>query len=195
MITASNNPLIERNLPADLYGHSDIRMTADGGKEFSLAHTLGTTVLSIMSGTKPLVLVGALALLLAVAWPVRDEQSPLTRFWLYAALLFLLLHLAGAAVVAVWTLVTGTRKITKLTIREDGLVWNDQHFFPVEHIWSVGYGTTIDEGKASEVYEPLITIELGTRKIVLAEGLDVASATLFKRVFSEDTRRYWHRHN
>lgn len=195
MTATPHIPAIHRNLPADIYGGFDMRITTDGSKATSLPHTLSSTVLSIMSGRKALSAVGLSALLIAMAVPVKDPHSPLNRFWLYVTLMFMLLHLLGATLVVVFALVTGTRKITRLTIREDGLLWNDQHFFPAEHIWSVGYGTTIDEGKPTEVYEPEISIDFGTQRIVLAEGLDVASATLFKRVFAEDIRRYWHRHN
>ena len=45
------------------------------------------------------------------------------------------------------------------------------------------------------MFEPLVTLQIGTKQIVLAEGLDVASAKLFMRLFSDDVRRYWHRHN
>lgn len=194
MITISNNGDADRNLPAAAYGHFDIRVTEDG-KEFSTPHTLGATALSIMSERKALVGVTATAIVLTLANPITEANSPLYRYWLYLALTFLLVHLICTFAVLVFAAVTGIRKVTRLTIREDGLVWNRTHFFPVEHIWGVGYGTTIDEGKASEVYEPLITIDLGVHKIVLAEGLDVPSAALFKRVFSDDVRRYWHRHN
>ncbi len=195
MNEAPSIPDSGRNLPADLYGRFDICVTDDGSKQYSLPHTLGATVLALMSGRKAMLCVGALAAIIAIISPVSDPQSPLMRTWLYIALLFLLLHLVGAAFVMLFALITGTRKLTRISIREDGLVWNDNHFFPVEHIWSTGYGTTTNEGKPDEVFEPLVTVQIGTQKIVLAEGLDVASAKLFMRLFSDDVRRYWHRHN
>ena len=194
MITISNKSDADRNLPAADYGHFDIRMTEDG-KEFSTPHTLGATALSIMSERKALVAVASLCFVITLSNPIKEPNSLLNRYWLYLALTFLLVHLICTFTVLVFTAATGIRKVTRLTIREDGLVWNRTHFFPVEHIWGVGYGTTFDEGKASEVYKPLITIVLGVHKIVLAEGLDVPSAALFKRVFSDDIRRYWHRHH
>ena len=148
-----------------------------------------------MSGRNAMLSVSVLAVIIAIISPVEDPQSPLTRTWLYVGLLFLLLHLVAAALVMLFALITGTRKLTRISIREDGLVWNDHHFFPVEHIWSTGYGTTMNEGKPNEEFEPLVTVQIGTQKIVLAEGLEVASAQLFMRLFSDDVRRYWHRHN
>ena len=195
MHEAPSIPVTGRNLPADLYGHFDIRVTDDGSKQYSLPHTLGATVLALTSGRNAMLSVGVLAVIIAIISPVEDPQSPLTRTWLYVGLLFLLLHLVAAALVMLFALITGTRKLTRISIREDGLVWNDHHFFPVEHIWSTGYGTTTNEGKPNEVFEPLVTVQIGTQKIVLAEGLEVASAQLFMRLFSDDVRRYWHRHN
>lgn len=195
MHEAPSIPVTGRNLPADLYGQFDIRVTDDGSKQYSLPHTLGATVLALMSGRNAMSSVGVLAVIIAIISPVEDPQSPLTRTWLYVGLVFLLLHLVAAALVMLFALITGTRKLTRISIREDGLVWNDHHFFPVEHIWSTGYGTTTNEGKPNEVFEPLVTVQIGTQKIVLAEGLEVASAQLFMRLFSDDVRRYWHRHN
>ena len=131
MNEAPSIPDSGRNLPSDFYDRFDICVTDDGSKQYSLPHTLGATVLALMSGLKAMLCVGALAAIIAIISPVSDPQSPLTRTWLYIALLFLLLHLVGATFVMLFALITGTRKLTKISIREDGLVWNDHHFFPV----------------------------------------------------------------
>ena len=108
-------------------------------------------------------------------------------------------HVAGqpAQVLAVtlWALVTGYRRPTFITIRADGLVWNDTYFFAAHHIWSIGYGTTSREGKPDESFEPLIVIQVGVKTIVLAEHLDAASGKMFMNLFRNDKRRYWYGHN
>ena len=135
----------------------------------------------------------------AALWPVifpeRDAGSPLASYWLYAMLMFFLLHGAMTVVVAIAALITGLRKITRITIRPDGLILNDASFYAAEHIWMISYGITSNEGKPDELFEPKITVQVGTHVVTLADGLEVGPAKLFMRLFSEDTRRYWHRHN
>ena len=194
-IAPSHIPSTKRHLPADFYGRFDIKITADGGKQYSLPHTLGATVLAITTTRKMLLSMGGAALLCAIVFPSRNPNSPLADTWIYIVLVFFPIHASAALAVSVAALVTGMRKVTRITIREDGLIWNDQKFFPAGDIWMIGYGFTDNKGKADETFAPKIEIQLGTQTITLADGLDVTAAKLFERLFSDDTRRYWHRHN
>lgn len=192
---AAQSAIPERNLPADLYGRFDIRMTEDGGKQYTLPHTLSETVMTFI--TRPRV-VGAIllvAIIVPVLFPERDADAPLACFWLYATLTFFLAHGASALAVMAGLLVTGIRKVTRIAIRADGLILNDASFYPAEHIWVVGYGVTSNEGKPDEAFQPHIAIQVGMNRITLAEGVEVEAGKLFMRLFSDDTRQYWARHN
>ena len=94
-----------------------------------------------------------------------------------------------------WALLTGFRCSTSITIRADGLVWNDRAFFPASHVLMISYGTTSNTGKPGERFEPLLQIQLGVKTVLLAEYLEPVSAKLFEHLFRDDTRRYWHGHN
>lgn len=188
-------PAEQRHLPADLYGTFDIQPTPDGGKRYSLPHTLGASVLAYVMRSRVLACAAALALLAPALAPERDVGSPLNVYWLYALLIFFLSHGLIAVAVSLTLLVTGRRKITRITIRADGLILDDVGFYPAEHIWAIGYGTTSNEGKSDETFEPRITIQIGTRPIVLADGIEVEAGRLFMRLFSDDARHYWSRHN
>jgi hypothetical protein len=59
----------------------------------------------------------------------------------------------------------------------------------------IGYGTTSHAGKPDESFEPLITLQVGTKTVVLVEHLDAAAGKMFEHLFRNDTRRYWHGHN
>ena len=193
--TSAHIPAIDRQLPADLYGRFDIKATSEGGRQYSLPHTLGATVLAIITGRRVLLSMIAIAVFWTVVFPERDTNSPLADRWIYAVLMFFPLHGAAALTVAIGALASGMRKITRITIREDGLIWNDSNFFAAHHIWMISYGVTENRDKETELFTPKIEIQVGTQTITLADGLDVAPAKLFMRLFAEDTRRYWHRHN
>ncbi len=184
-----------RHLPSDLYGTFDIQPTPDGGKRYSLPHTLGTSVLDFAARSRVLAGVAALALVWPALSPERDPGSPLGVYWLYALLMFFLLHGLLALALSLALLVSGWRKTTRITIRADGLILDDAGFYPAEHIWAIGYGTTTNEGKIDETFEPCITIQIGTHRILLADGIEVEAGRLFMRLFSEDARHYWARHN
>lgn len=188
-------PEVARHLPADLYGRFDIRTTPDGGRQYSLPHTLGASVIAFTTQPHILLIIAGVAALWPVLFPERDASSPLATTWAYFALMFFLLHGIAAVVAAIAALATGIRKITRITIREDGLILNDASFYPAEHIWMIGYGVTTNDGKPDESFVPKIEIQLGTTTITLADGLEVEPAKLFMRLFTEDNRRYWHRHN
>lgn len=184
-----------RFLPEDYYGRFDISTTEDGGKRYALPHTFGATVLALTTGRRALLATSLVACLFPALFPVTTPGSPLANPVTYALLSFFPMIGIAAAIIAVVVLVTGTRKLTRITIREDGLIWNDQHFYPALHIWSIGYGVTSKAGKPDESFTPKIEIQVGVETITLAEGLEVAPAKLFMRLFGDDTRRYWHRHN
>ena len=188
-------PDVARHLPADLYGRFDIRTTPDGGRQYSLPHTLGASVIGITTKPRVLLIVGGVSVMWPIMFPESDASSPLAANFFYVTLMFFLLHGIVAIMVAIAALATGIRKITRITIREDGLILNDASFYPSEHIWMIGYGVTSNAGKPGETFTPKIEIQFGTTKIVLAEGLEVEPAKLFMRLFTEDNRRYWHRHN
>jgi hypothetical protein len=188
-------PEAPRHLPADLYGHFDIRGTPDGGRQYSLPHTLASSVMTITTEPRMLALLIAAALAWSLIVPVREAASPLSTTWLYAMLVFFLLHLIAVIGAAIAMLISGVRIITRITIRPDGLILNDASFYAAEDLWMIGYGVTHNEGKADETFTPKITLQVGTHLVTIADGLDVQSAKLFMRLFQEDTRRYWHRHN
>ncbi len=188
-------PEVPRHLPADLYGHFDIQHTPDGGKRYSLPHTLGASVMAFAMRAKVVLGVAALAIIWPALFPEREAGSPLSVTWLYIVLVFFLLHGMLALGVTAAFIITGLRKITRITIRPDGLILDDVSFFAADHIWVVGYGVTSNEGKADEAFEPHITIQVGTNRITLAEGVEAEAGKLFMRLFQEDTRHYWARHN
>jgi len=191
----SHIPARSRSMPESYYGRFDIKTTDDGSKQYSLPHTLGATIMELATGRVVLLAAAAIAWPCASIFPVKDDSSPLATTWVYAAFLFLGLHAAVTTLIALTAVLTGWRKVTRLTIRADGLIWNDHHFFPAHHIWRICYGTTTNADKPNAVFTPKIEIQVGVATIVLADGLDVPSAQLFERLFREDTRRYWHRHN
>ncbi len=192
---SSHVPDDRRHLPFDLYGHFDIRSTPDGGRQYSLPHTLGASVLAF--STKSRVLSGVLvaAVIWTIAVPEQNASSPLALHWIYVPLMFALLHLLLTIVVAAAALLTGLRKITRITIRQDGLILNDASFYAAGDVWMIGYGVTSNAGKADEVFVPKITVQVGVNVLTLADGLEAQPAKLFMRLFQDDTRRYWHRHN
>jgi hypothetical protein len=193
--TSHHKPAASRFLPEDYYGRFDISNTADGGKRYALPHTFGATVLALTTGRRALLATSLVACLFPALFPVTTPGSPLANPVTYALLSFFPMIGIAAVIIAVVVLLTGTRKLTRLTIREDGLIWNDQHFYPALHIWSIRYGVIHNAGKPDESFTPKIEIQVGVETITLAEGLEVAPAKLFMRLFGDDTRRYWHRHN
>ncbi len=186
----TGTPADARNLPEDYYGGFDVRPTPDGGKRYRLPHTLYGTVMAIVTGVKALAVVAGLTGGIAVSFGI-----PISSNWLGTAIVFLAVHAALAILVTLWALLTGYRCATFITIRPDGLVWNDRAFFSARHIWMIHYGTTTNEGKASEVFEPLLEIQVGTKTVLLADNLDPVAAKMFMHLFRDDTRRYWHGHN
>lgn len=194
MIAGTHLPEMERNLPAVLYGRYDNRSTLDGGQQFSLPHTVWGTVTGLI--TRPHIVAATLgvALFCALVFPA-DPASLMARIWVYVVVMFFPLHALVATVVWIGVLITGVRQITRVTIREDGLIWNDTHFFEAEHIHWISYGITSDEGKSTETFTPKFQIQVGLQTIVIADDIDPAAGKLFMRLFSEQTRHYWHRHN
>ncbi len=188
-------PLPPRHLPAALYGKFDIQPLPDGSKRYSLPHTLGGSVLAFVTRPKIVISVAVTAMVWPVLFPETESGSPLTVTWLYTLLVFFLLQGLLALGVIAALLVTGLRKVTRITIRPDGLVLDDVHFFAADHIWSIGYCVTTNAGKPDETFAPLISIQVGTSRITLAEGVEVEAGRLFMRLFEEDTRHYWARHN
>jgi hypothetical protein len=195
MMKQAHIPHRSRHLPSDLYGHFDIQATPDGGKRYTLPHTIRESALAFASRRHIFVPIVVLALLWPIAFPEREAGSPLTNYWLHAALAFALAHGVATTVTALVLKVSGLRQVTRITIRPDGLILDDVHFFAADHIWAVGYGDTENEGKADERFTPEITIQVGTNKLILATGVEVEAGRLFMRLFSEDTRHYWSRHN
>lgn len=179
-----------RTLPEDYYGGFDVRQLADGGKRYRLPHTLFGTVMPLIMDARRL---GMILVATVVATLVLGVPAEPILFGV--CLTYLALHAAMAIAVTLWAAITGYRRPSFITIRADGLVWNDAHFFPASHIWMIGYGTVISAGKPDESYEPLITLQLGVKTIVLVDHLDAASGKMFAHLFKNDTRRYWHGHN
>lgn len=188
-------PDVPRHLPAHLYGPFDIRGTPDGGRQYSLPHTLASSVMMVTTKPRTLAVLTVVAFARSIVVPVQDVTSPLSATWLHVMLVFLLLHLLAAIAVAIALLISGVRTVTRITIRPDGLILNDASFYAAEDIWLIGYGVTLNAGKPDETFTPKITLQVGTHLVTIADGLDVQSAKLFMRLFEEDTRRYWHRHN
>lgn len=195
MSVAGHLPTTSRNLPEDLYGHFDIRPTPDGGKQYSLPHTLAETVRSRASQPSILMCVAATALATPFIWPETDKGAPLAMTWLYSGIVFFLLH--GLVVIGISgdALLSGKRKVTRITIREDGLIWNDSRFFASDDIWRISYGTVTAPETPEETLIPRFAVSVGTQVIVLADNIDIMAGTLFAQRFAQDIRRYWHRHN
>lgn len=193
--TPAHIPETGRNLPADLYDLFDSRTTPDGGRQYSLPHTLASTVVAMTTKPRMLIAVAAAGVACALVLPAGEPGSPLSSFSFTAMLIASLAHALGALVMSIAALVTGTRKVTRITIRSDGLILNDATFYATEHVWAIHYGETSNAGKADEAFHPKIRIQVGTQTITLAEGLQADSAKLFMQLFEQDTRRYWHRHN
>lgn len=189
-MATTGSPADDRNLPEDYYGGFDVRPTPDGGKRYRLPHTLYGTVMAAVTSAKALAAVSLAVGALVMVWGV-----PVEPVWFGASVAFLACHAAATLLVTLWALVTGYRRATFITIRADGLVWNDRAFFSARHIWLIGYGTTTNEGKPDEVFEPLLEIQVGTRQVLLADTLDATAAKMFMHLFRDDTRRYWHGHN
>lgn len=191
----SHIPSPERQMPADFYGRFDIKTTPDGGKQYAIPHTLVNTATSI--ATSPAVVGAAIAgaIICDQLWPVVERGSPLSTGWLHVSLITLLALSAVWFAVLIGAVVTGHRKMTRVTIREDGLIINDAHHFHADHIWDVSFGITHNKDKPEESVTPFFEITLGTKKLKLAEGIDLNASLLFERLMREDIRRYWHRHN
>lgn len=184
-----------RNLPERLYGGFDVAQLADGSKRYALPHTLGATVLARTTTTGMLVSVVLVAAILQVlVAPFGTLRLSLGSLF-FVLLTALPVHAIVAVVMLVVCAVTGRRAVTHITIRPDGLVWNDAHFYPAGDIWEIGYGSTYNAGKVDEAFTPHIEIQVGAQRISLADGIDPTAGRLFQRFFSEDTRRYWHGHN
>ena len=186
----SDAPSDSRNLPEVFYGGFDVRQMPDGSKRYRLPHTLYGTVMAIVMSVQGIIVI---AVITAVA--VMTLGVPVEPVWFGSAIAFLGFHAMSMLLVLLWALITGYRCATYIAIRPDGLVWNDRKFFAAAHIWVIGYGTTSNTGRPDEEFEPLIEIQLGTRRIVLAEDLDPVAGKMFMRLFEDDTRRYWHGHN
>jgi hypothetical protein len=185
----------QRNLAERLYGGFDVMQLADGAKRYSLPHTLGGTVLARTTTARVLLPLTGLALaLLLIYAPFGPMRVSFGSLFLLA-LTVLPLHAIVALAALITFAITGERAVTHITIRPDGLVWQDRHFFAASDIWSIGYGLSSNQGKADETFEPKIEIQVGTRTIVLADNVDPIAGKLFMRLFGEDTRRYWHGHN
>jgi hypothetical protein len=189
-MAGTGKPTNNRHLPEHFYGGFDIRQLADGSKRYRLPHTLKGSVMQIVTGAPVMGMVAAVTAIAVLALGV-----PVEPFWFGAAVAFLALHAAVTVPITLWALITGYRCATFITIRPDGLVWNDAKFFAAVHIWLIGYGITSREGKPDETFEPRIEIQVGTRTVLLAEDVDPTAGKMFMRLFSEDTRRYWHGHN
>ncbi len=179
-----------RTLPEDYYGGFDVKPTPDGGKRYRLPHTLFGTVMPMITDANRLGMVLIATLFLTIVL-----GAPADPFWFGACLTYLALHAGMAIVATLWAAITGYRRPSFITIRADGLVWNDAHFFPASHIWMVGYGITSREGKPDESFAPLITLQVGTKSVVLVEHLDEEAGKMFHHLFPNDTRRFWHGHN
>ena len=162
----------------------------DGGKRFRLPHTLFGTVMPLVTGANVMawVFITTFVLTLFVGVPVEPVLVG-------GVVTLLACHAAATVLITLWALLTGYRRPTFITIRADGLVWNDHSFFPASHILLISYGTTFNTGKIDERFEPLLSIQLGVKTVVLAEYLEPAAGKLFQHLFSDDTRRYWHGHN
>jgi hypothetical protein len=186
-------PAAPRHLPKSYYGAFDVQPTPDGGKRYSLPHTLWHTMLA--TTTTPFALLALLPTAALIAQRLAGPERSFTDLAMMTAFAYCPVHAAAAAVVGLVAAVTGLRTVTRLTIRADGLIWNDTGFFPAAHLWMISYGTTHAPNTPKERFEPKIEIQIGTQTITLAEGLDVTATRLFQRLFQEDIRRYWHRHN
>ena len=189
-MSETTSPAESRNLPEDFYGGFDVRQMPDGGKRYRLPHTLFGTVMALVLSRTVLVPVLIATAVLTVLCGVPVEPG-----WCGMIVTVLACHAAAAVVVTFWALLTGYRCATFITIRADGMVWNDRAFFPASHILMISYGTTFNTGKPDERFEPLLSIQLGVKTVVLAEHLEPASGKLFEHLFRDDTRRYWHGHN
>ena len=183
-------PAEARNLPEDFYGGFDVRQMPDGSKRYRLPHTLFGTVMALVMSRTVLVPVSIATAILTLIFGVPVEPSGLG-----VIVTVLACHATATVVVTFWALLTGFRWATFIAIRADGLVWNDRSFFPASHILMISYGTTFNTGKSDERFEPLLTIQLGVKTVLLAEHLEPASGKLFEHLFRDDTRRYWHGHN
>lgn len=191
----SHIPSPERQMPADFYGRFDIKTTPDGGKQYSIPHTLNNTAKSI--ATSPAVVVAAIAGAAAYhgLGPIVEHGSPLGIAWLHVSLLTVLVLSAIWLAALLLAAITGKRKMTRVTIREDGLIINDAHHFQADHIWDVSFGITHNKDKPEESVTPFFEITLGTKKLMIADGIDLNASLLFERLLRADIRRYWHRHN
>lgn len=187
-------PVRQRNLPRAWYGSFDITTTLRG-RLYRVPHTLWRSTLGLTTTFPVLALILAGAVLAALQLePVSTDVSP-SALLAATALLYCPLHAALALPVAIACWLTGYRTAVTLEITETELIWNDRAAFPASHLWMISYGTTSHPGTAQETFDPLIEIQLGTQLITLGEELDPVAAKLFMRLFQDDIRRYWHRHN
>ena len=189
-MSETTSPAEDRNLPEDFYGGFDVRQMSDGGKRYRLPHTLFGTVMALVLSRSVLVPVAIATVMLTFGLGVPVEPD-----WFGGIVTALACHAIATVMVTFWALLTGYRCATFITIRADGLVWNDHAFFPASHILMISYGTTFNTGKPDERFEPLLSIQLGVKTVVLAEHLEPAAGKLFEHLFRDDTRRYWHGHN
>ena len=187
---AHDAPTEVRNLPEDFYGGFDVRQMPDGGKRYRLPHTLFGTVMPLVMSRSVVVPVLIFAAVLMQLCGVPVEPN-----WVGVTVTLLACHGTATVLGTLWALLAGYRRPTFITIRADGLVWDDRAFFPASHILMISYGTTFNTGKIDERFEPLLSIQLGVKTVVLAEHLDPTAGKLFQHLFSDDTRRYWHGHN
>lgn len=186
-------PAMARNLPKRFYGRFDIRPTPDGGVQYSLPHTIGTSTLH--AATRPVVILALVAAVIAIATQLAAPDHGTTLTVLHWGLTFLGLHGIVALLVMIGLLCSGWRLVTRVTIREDGLIIDDQLFFDAQYIHRIGYGATWQAGQPDELFVPRFEIDLGTTTVIIAEGLEVAAAKLFEHRFRDDVRRYFHGHN
>ena len=91
----------------------------------------------------------------------------------------------------VW--LTGWRDTTAIEVRPDGLVIDDDSFFPAHAVHGLMAHTTNDP-EMGLVSEFALTLQVGTQNIPIPE-LDPSSATLFNAEYQRAIREIWHRQN
>ena len=63
------------------------------------------------------------------------------------------------------------------------------------YVRQLAAASAVVTGKPDESFEPLITLQVGVKTIVLVDHLDAAAGKMFAHLFQSDTRRFWHGHN
>lgn len=194
---AAHRSLIKRNLPKEYYGAFDVRPTQDGGKEYLLPHTLDYTAMILMTHSISLVALSVAALwaflLTHHYWlPNHIRAFLLTpeRLSLGAAMYFPVVVILTVMAVMFVSWLVDFRITKSITIRDDGLIIDNDKFYPAQHVLEVIYNDTKD-GKARYIFD----IELGVHHVELATDLEEPAALIFQAMFSNDLRRYWYRHN